>query len=166
MSIDALKRVVWFVILCIVQALVLNNIHLFNCATPLLYVYFVIIFPLNYPKWGLLLWSFMLGLVIDMFSNTPGEAAASLTLIGAIQPYFFQLFVQRDAPEDIKPSLRSIGHTKFLFYAFVIVFIYCLVFFTLESFNFFNWLQWLESVLGSTLITFILIITIESVKKK
>lgn len=165
MSIDVLKRVVWFVILCGVQALVLNHIHLFNCATPLLYVYFVVLFPLNYPKWGLLLWSFMLGLVIDMFSNTPGEAAASLTLVGASQPYFFQLFVQRDAPEDIKPSLRTIGPTKFSFYAFTLVLLHCLVFFTLESFNFFNWLQWLECILGSTLITFILIMTIESVKK-
>ncbi len=165
MSIDVLKRVVWFVILCGVQALVLNHIHLFNCATPLLYVYFVVLFPLNYPKWGLLLWSFMLGLVIDMFSNTPGEAAASLTLVGAAQPYFFQLFVQRDAPEDIKPSLRTIGPTKFSFYAFTLVLLHCLVFFTLESFNFFNWLQWLECILGSTLITFILIMTIESVKK-
>ena len=165
MSIDVLKRVVWFVILCGVQALVLNHIHLFNCATPLLYVYFVVLFPLNYPKWGLLLWSFMLGLVIDMFSNTPGEAAASLTLVGAAQPYFFQLFVQRDALEDIKPSLRTIGPTKFSFYAFTLVLLHCLVFFTLESFNFFNWLQWLECILGSTLITFILIMTIESVKK-
>ena len=42
MAIDLIKRITLFVSLCLVQALVLNQIHLFDCATPLLYVYFKI----------------------------------------------------------------------------------------------------------------------------
>lgn len=166
MAIDLVKRTFSFAVLCLVQALVLNRIHLLDCATPLLYVYMVIVFPYNYPKWGILLWSFMLGLAIDSFSNTPGVASASLTLVGAVQPYFFRLFVQRDAPEDISPSTASIGMAKFTFYASVLVLLYCLLFFTLETFSFFNWLQWLKCVGGSTVITVILVLTIESVRKK
>lgn len=60
MTIDLLKRTGWFLVFVLAQALVLGRIHLFNCATPLLYVYFVTSFPRNYPKWGTLLWSFML----------------------------------------------------------------------------------------------------------
>lgn len=166
MTIDLIKRLVSFAVLCLVQALVLNRIHLFDCATPLLYVYMVLIFPHNYPKWGVLLWSFMLGLSIDTFSNTPGVVSASLTLVGAIQPYFFNLFIQRDAPEDISPSVKSLGPAKFTFYAVVLVLLHCLLFFTLETFSFFNWLQWLKCVAGSTVITLILVLTIESVRSK
>ena len=36
MEFDIIKRVALFVVLCVVQALVLNHIHLFGCATPLL----------------------------------------------------------------------------------------------------------------------------------
>ncbi len=38
MSIDLVKRLATFVVLVLVQGLVFNQIHLFNCATPLLYI--------------------------------------------------------------------------------------------------------------------------------
>ena len=38
MSIDLIKRLGIFVVLVLVQGLVFNHIHLFNCATPLLYI--------------------------------------------------------------------------------------------------------------------------------
>lgn len=166
MTLDIFWQIGVSIILCLAQPLVLNHIHLFDCATPLLYVYMVLLFPRNYPKWGILLWSFIMGVVIDTFSNTPGVAAASMTLIGAIQPYYMEAFVPRDAVDDFRLSVATVGFVKYSLYSFVLVLIYCTVFFTLETFSFFNWLQWLESVLGSTAITFILIITIDSVRRK
>ena len=166
MAIDTLRRALVFVLLCLVQAVVLNQIHLFGCATPLLYVYFVIMFPRNYPKWASLLWSFALGLSIDMFSNTPGLAAASLTLVGALQPYLLELFLPRDAEENIKSSMATLGWSKFLTLTSIIVFIYCVVFFSLEALNFFNWLLWLECIGGSTILTIALILTLDSLRKK
>ena len=38
MSLDWIKNLVFFAVLLLAQALVLNYVHLFNCATPLLYV--------------------------------------------------------------------------------------------------------------------------------
>ncbi len=89
MNIETVKSIGTFVILLLAQALVLNHIHLFNCATPLLYVYMVLHFQRNAPKWSLLLWSFLMGLLVDVFSNTPGVAAGSMTFIGFIQPYLW-----------------------------------------------------------------------------
>lgn len=166
MTIDIFRRIGLFALLCLIQALVLNHIHLFGCAIPLFYIYFTLDSRRNYPRWGILLWSFFLGLAIDTFSNTPGVATASLTLIGVLQPYFFSLFYQQDAPDDIRPSMVGIGVTKYCSYVIPLVLLYCLVFFTLETFNFFNWLQWVKSVIGSTVLTVILILTIESVRKK
>ena len=166
MTIDLFKQLGAFVVLCAAQALVFNRIHLFGCATPLIYIYMILKLRRNYPQWGALLWSFALGLTIDAFSNTPGVAAASLTLIGAAQPYFMRLFVQRDAAEDLKPSIHTLGFTKFCFFTFCLTLLYCTVFFVLETFNFFNWVQWLLQVGGSTLVTFVMIITFDSVSKK
>jgi hypothetical protein len=45
------------------------------------------------------------------------------------------------------------------------VFIFCLLFFTLEMFSFFNWLYWLECVVGSTVLVTLLIVVMESVRR-
>jgi len=166
MSTDFLKRLGLFFVFLLSQAVMLGRIHLFNCATPLFYVYFVTMFPRNYPKWGILVWSFLLGLMVDIFYNTPGLAAASLTLIGAIQPYYFKLFVSHDAAEDLRPSLSSIGSLKYTNYIVVLVLLYSLVFHTLEMFSFFNWLHWLMCVVGSTIVTLALIFTFEVANRK
>ena len=165
MSIDFLKRLSWFGAFLLAQVLVLGQIHLFHYATPLLYVYFVTQFPRNHAKWAILLWSFMVGLLVDTFFNTPGVAAASLTLIGAIQPYYFELFVPRDSAEDLMPSLRNISPTKYAYYIVPLVSLYCMLFFSLEMFTFFNWLQWLLCVVSSALVTLLLIFTFEVAKK-
>ena len=106
MSLDLLKRLGLFVALCVAQILILNHIHLFGVVIPLLYVYFVITFHRNTPKWAILLWSFALGLAIDVFSNTPGLAAGSLTLIAIIQPYLLELFVPRDSIDELEVSVK------------------------------------------------------------
>ena len=155
-----------FAVLCLAQAFVFNRIHLFGCATPLIYIYMIIKLERNYPKWGMLLWGFALGLTVDVLSNTPGVAAASLTLIGAVQPYFMELFVQRDAAENLSPSLKTLGYGKFTFFASMLTLLYCIVFFTLETFSFFNLSQWIAQVLGSAIISLVIILTIESVRKQ
>lgn len=45
------------------------------------------------------------------------------------------------------------------------VLIFCIVFFTLEMFSFFNILFWLECVGGSTILTYLLILAIENVRR-
>ena len=165
MTIDLLRQLGVFAVLCLAQAFVFNRIHLFGCATPLIYIYMIIKLERNYPKWGILLWSFALGVTVDALSNTPGVAAASLTLIGAVQPYFMELFVQRDAAENLMPSLKTLGYGKFTFFASMLTLFYCLVFFTLETFSFFNFSQWVAQVLGSAIISLVIILTIESVRK-
>lgn len=166
MTIDLLKRTAWFLVFVLAQAIVLGRIHLFGCATPLLYVWFVALLPRNYPKWGSLLWSFLMGLSVDIFSNTPGVAAASLTLIGVLQPYFFTLFAPHDSVEDLEPSIKNIGPTKYIYYISVLVVLYCTLFYSLEMFSFLDWLFWLQCVVGSALVTLALILTFEIVRSK
>ena len=166
MTAEVIIRLVTFVILVLAQALVLNHIHLFGVATPLLYVYFVLLFRRNYPRWGILVWNFLLGLCIDVFSNTPGLTAASLTLLGLLQPYVLEPFVPRDSDDALMPGMRSLGVSKFISYTIVMVFLYALTFFSLEAFSFFNWLQWLLCVGTSTLLSVVFILVIENLRRK
>ena len=166
MNIEFLKRLLLFLGLLVAQVLVLNHIHLFGYAVPLLYIYFVISFRRNYPRWAILVWSFLLGLGVDVSSHTPGLAAASMTLMGLLQPYALELFVQRDSNDDLQPAICNLGPTRYLSYAAMLTGGYCLVFFTLESFTFFNWLHWLLSVTTSTALTLLLVMVIDNLRKQ
>lgn len=165
MSIDFLKRLLLFFGLLLAQVLVLNHVHLFGVAIPLLYVYFVLSFPRDYSRNGSLVWSFLLGLFIDIFSNTPGVAAFSMTLVAVLQPYILRLFIQRDNDDNIQPSIFALGINKYTLYALILIFVYCLTFFTMETFTFFNFGKWFLSVVGSTTLTLFIVVVIDNLRK-
>ena len=166
MNIQILRGALLFAVLLLVQVLVFNHIHLFNCATPLLCIYVALLFPRDIPRWAALFSCFIMGFLVDMFSNTPGVSMASLTFLGLIQPFVLNLFMQHDSADDLQPSMRSLGFGRFFYYTVVMVLVYCILFFTLETFNFFNWIQWLESIAGSMIITVILILTLDNFRSR
>lgn len=165
MATDILRRIILFIVLCLAQGLVLNHINLFGCATPLLYVYMALTFPRGYPRWAELLWCFFLGVSVDTFTNTPGVAAASMTLLGVIQPYILEIFMQRDSEEDFKPTLLNMGFISYIYYLLLLLVIYCLAYYSLEMFSFFNWLEWAKCVVGSMLVTAVLVFVIEHLRR-
>ena len=160
------SRLAMFVVLLLAQVLVLNHVWLMNVATPLLYVYFAITFPRNTEKGEVLVWCFILGLLVDIFSNTPGLAAGSLTLIGMIQTYLVELFVPRDSAENLEVSAATLGWGKFSMLSGILILIYCLLFFILEAFNFFDWQLWLLRAVCSAALTLGLMLAIESLRSK
>lgn len=165
MNIDFIHRIGLMVFFILVQVLILNHIHLFNVATPLVYVYFILLFPRNQQRWVSILLAFFLGLILDSFSNTPGETAFALTLTAFIQPYFLSLYLERDNSDNFTPSMAKMGFMKYATYVLLLTFIFCFTLFTLEAFSFFNWAQWLLCILGSWGVTSLIIIAIDSVRK-
>ena len=165
MNIDFIHRIGLMVFFILVQVLILNHIHLFNVATPLVYVYFILLFPRNQQRWVSILLAFFLGLILDSFSNTPGETAFALTLTAFLQPYFLSLYLERDNSDNFTPSMAKMGFMKYATYVLLLTFIFCFTLFTLEAFSFFNWAQWLLCILGSWGGTSLIIIAIDSVRK-
>ncbi|SEH63037.1 rod shape-determining protein MreD [Xylanibacter ruminicola] len=155
-----------FVALFVAQVLILNHVHLLGVGTPLLYVYFAITFRRNFPKWLVLVSCFLLGLLIDVFSNTPGLAASTMTLVALAQTYLIELVAPRDSAEDLEASAKVLGLTKFVTLSALLTLLYCLVFFALEAFNFFDVLLWLARSVISFVLTMVLILAVESVRSR
>lgn len=166
MNISLLKNLLFFLTLLLAQVLVLNHIHLFHAAMPLLYVYFLLPMQRGTPRWAILLWGFALGLSVDCFSNTPGVAAAAMTLVAFVQPYLLELFLSRDSADNLLPSFRSLGWSKYMAYAAILVLLHTLCFFALEAFDFYNLIQWLACTGGSFLLTLLLVLVIENMRKR
>lgn len=166
MKLSWINDLLVFVALLIAQATILNRIHLFDCATPLFYVYFVLPRRRNDSRWSTLLWCFALGMCVDMFTNTPGVAAASMTLVAFLQPYLLSLIIPRDSSDDFQPSFATLGTAKYLWYSAILVCLYCLTFFAIEAFSFFNWLHWLECAGGSAVLTLLFVYVTENIVRR
>ena len=68
------------------QALVLNHINFLGFINPYLYILFIIVFPLTGNKSLLIFLSFLLGLSVDMFSDSGGIHAAASVVIAYLRP--------------------------------------------------------------------------------
>lgn len=154
-------KVLWIIALWAIQVLVFNQIHILGCITPLISVYFLLLFPKNISRSALLVWGFAAGILIDLFSGTPGVVSASMTLTAFFLPSLLKLFVSKDAPEDLVPSIRSMGKWKFFQLLFLATLLHHIAFFLLEAFSFFNWKVLLTGMGGSIALSLLLMMTLE-----
>jgi hypothetical protein len=76
------------------------------------------------------------------------------------------LFVTRELAEDARPSVAELGRLKYFYYVTISTVIYCVAFYTLEMFAFFNWMQWIERIVGSSVLTILLIMLLEMAQKR
>ena len=88
-----------------------------------------------------------------------------MTLTAFVQPPLLELFVPRDAPETMKTSVSTLGYGRFLALSSILVLLFCLLFFTLEAFTFFHWQQWTFNVVGTSLLTIVFLMALETIRR-
>lgn len=79
-----------FILLMAAQILIFNNLNLLGYINPYPYMLFIILYPVNSNKYGLLIASFLLGITMDMFCNSGGVHAASCLVLAYYRPYIFK----------------------------------------------------------------------------
>lgn len=157
-------RLIWALVLLAFQVLVFNHIHLFGYATPVIYVYILCLQPLDTPRYSWLLWGFLTGLAADLFSETPGVGAASMTLTAMCAPVLLRLMVSKDSAEDMVPDYRTLGRWPFVWYVILLVMLQQAAFLLLEVFSFFNVLDMLYTYVGSCVLTVIFILVMAGIR--
>lgn len=163
MNTDMVKGIFYSIIILLMQVMVLNNIHLFGYATPFILVYIIVSMPINMPRWLALVVGFVLGILSDVFSNTPGMAAIPMTLLALIQQPLAKKLCNEEY-EEVWPSLHTMNFGNYLSLTTILVVLFCVIFYTLEQFTFFSIQQWLYYIGGSSLLTLLLIFAIESLR--
>ncbi len=162
-----IRTAVYITIFILLQVLVFNNIHLFSLFIPFVYIYIILKLPFGMTHSGIVLLSFLTGLVMDVFSNTFGIHAAASTLLGFVRPFLSERFVDvKELPEGSIPSYRLMGNRKFLYYVILLVSIHHISLFTIEAFSFFQPLLMIIRMFSSIFLTSLLIFIIESFNLK
>ncbi|MDR2968138.1 MAG: rod shape-determining protein MreD [Tannerellaceae bacterium] len=159
---DFVRNLIYFILFVSIQVLFLNHIHFLRMATPFLYVYFFLKLPYGMSRSQMLFLSFITGLAIDAFTNTPGMHAAACTLAGFVREPLIRFLIGKDMPEGLYPSFRTFGYGSFFRYTFLIVAIHHLILFGIESLSLFDPLSLALRILGSMAVTILLVFAAEA----
>jgi rod shape-determining protein MreD len=148
-----------FISLFLLQIIIFNNINLFGFISPFPYVLFIILFPVNGNKSALLISSFFLGLLLDIFSNSGGIHTTASILLAYFRPSIFKFaFGVSYEYQTIKLN-DTLTPERFSF-LFVAILLHHLVLFILEAFQFSLIFDILLRSITSTALTIIISIII------
>jgi len=156
------KILIYFVLYVSVQVLILNNIHLFKIATPLLYLYVIVKIPNNISRSQIIVIAFLLGIIMDVFSNTLGMHAAACSLAGMFRNSLMYSFSEKEIIEEDSPSYRTLGIGAFMRYVLVFVTLHHIALFSIESISLFDPVLLLFRIVASVILTALLIFIVEA----
>ena len=165
MKISYLYEWLRFMLLIILQVMLLNRIALFGVATPVLYIYFLLKLPVGRNQFYVIISGFLLGLIIDIFLNTPGMNAAATTIVAAFRRPIINLFFSRVEYDEFVPGMYTAAGAFIRFTIFTVLLHLTLLFF-IESFTLFNLMNTLLRIVSSSLISVVLILALDSLMYK
>ncbi len=148
-----------FLLLVLAQVLIVKNIDLGRFINPFLYVLFILLLPFETPGWLVMIVSFFLGLIIDMFYDTMGMHAAACVFMAFCRPSVLRLFSPREGYDfGTQPTIQYLGLPWFLSYAGILVFLHHLLLFYIEIFRFSEFFSTFFRILLSSIFTMLLVV--------
>ena len=162
MTKTVIQFIVLFVALVLLQ-LVFNKIVLWGIAMPVVFIYLILRLPVNLHDGWVLTIAFFTGLLLDIFSNTPGMNALACTVMAAVRRPVFNLFVSHEDEMNVPiPSVDSMGVGDYFKYMVVLVTLYCLLIFMIQAFTLHNIGLTLARIAGSSVLSIIIIFGLDS----
>ncbi|HKJ06506.1 MAG TPA: rod shape-determining protein MreD, partial [Flavobacteriaceae bacterium] len=113
-----LTNIIRFVFVVLLQILVVNQINFLGYINPMIYIVWIILYPLREKRFYIITLSFLLGLSIDFFSDTGGIHAAASAFIAYIRLPLLKAVLRKSEIDFILFNLRAISLGKaFIFIA-------------------------------------------------
>ncbi len=161
-----IQNILRFVLLVLFQVLVLNNIQFLGYVCPYIYLLFILSLPVQTPRWLTLILAFIIGLTVDVFSNTMGLHAFATVFMAFLRYPVIKLFVSLEENENPSPSLKTFGIANYIKYMLLLVLIHHVVLFSMEAFNFIGFGVLMLKTLISSVVTIVLILAVQFLKKE
>ncbi|MDP3311738.1 rod shape-determining protein MreD [Lutibacter sp.] len=152
----ALNNFIRFFGLILLQVFVLNQVNLFGFVNPMVYILWVVLYPIKKEQGTFLLLSFLLGIFIDIFMNSGGINAAATLFIAFIRMPILKMILGKSDFDFVSFNLRAIAFNKAFFYISFLTFLHHFIIFGLEYFSFSEF----TSIISKTLLTSIFTILI------
>ena len=154
-----LRNILRIIVLVLFQVYILNNIQISGFVNPYFYVLFIILLPFETPGWLLLSLGFVLGLSIDLFSNTPGLHASATVFMAFIRPAVLGYFAPRDGyVTGTFPRIYYYGFSWFFQYVAILILSHHFFLFYIEVFRLSDFFHTFARVILSSAFTLFLVV--------
>lgn len=146
MNSDLLNNILRFLGLLLLQIFVMDQVDFMGYICPLVYMLFMVLYPVDNNRWSFIIVSFIIGIVVDTFQDTGGAHAAASVTLAYLRPVLLKLvYGQGYLTKNLKITKSPID--RFLLLLALAVLLHHLVFFLLIYFNFSQILQALQMTL-------------------
>ena len=109
----------------LLQVVVLNEVLFSAYINPFLYVILIISLPLKTPKWFLLIYAFLLGFSIDLFSGSLGFHSTATILIAFVKPFISKITIPHNILGDTDEiTLKKVGNKAFIIFSLFLILIH------------------------------------------
>ncbi len=161
-------NIVRFIALLLLQVVICNHINFLGYVNPYIYIIFIFLFPIKENRLVFILVSFILGMLVDMFSDSGGVHAAAAVSLAYTRPILLKSsFGMLYEHHSIKFSNTEIG--SLITYITFGTLLHHFILFSLEIFSMSSILLILKKTLFSSIFTItlsVLIIILFSRNKK
>lgn len=125
-----------FLVLVLVQIFIFNNIEISGYINPYIYVLFLLLLPFGTAPGLVVLLGFILGLSIDIFSETLGMHTAATTFVAFSRTSVLKFFAPHDGyGKGTLPRINQYGLPWFIKYTTILVLLHHLLLFYIEMFQ-------------------------------
>jgi len=133
-----LQYILLFLLFGALQAFVFGRMQLGPFLYPCIYLLFIFLFPFGYKTPYLLLWSFAIGLSVDILSaGVLGMHTSATLCVGLLRQSVLKLVAaQGDFGPLATPGLHTLGYRRYLTFVTLLLLIHHSVLFGLEAFRF------------------------------
>ncbi|MDC0189594.1 rod shape-determining protein MreD [Flavobacteriales bacterium] len=150
-----MKRLQLFLFVIITQVFILNNIQFSGYINPYYYIIFILTIPLT-SRGFVLIQSFFIGFIIDVFSNTYGLHSFACVLASYVQ------LLLKNKVNNLKEGeesliIMNLPIEKFMFISVFFIGIHHFTLFFLETFSFKSILNTLTTTIASGIFTLLLL---------
>jgi hypothetical protein len=154
-----------FVIYLILQIVIIRNFVFFDVAFCFVYIACILLLPDEIaPIWVILI-SFLIGLLVDIFYNTAGIHASACVAIGYLRGYIIKfLFPTKGVENEVVISLKDMGAERFIRYVAILTIIHHSMLFFVEAGGFQFFLITVLKIICSVVFTTFMIITLQYVR--
>ncbi|MEC5165000.1 rod shape-determining protein MreD [Flavobacterium sp. PL11] len=159
MNSTLLSNILRFILLLSIQIVIFNNMIFLGYISPFPYILFIILYPVNGNKSALVAISFLLGILMDLFSNSGGIHATACLLLAYVRPSIFK-FAFGLSYEYQTIKLNDVLTPQRFSFILLSVIIHHLSLFLLEAFQLAYIIDTLITTLLSTIFTIIICIII------
>lgn len=144
-----------FVVLILLQVIICNQINFLDYINPYIYILFILLYNINNNRSLFLILSFILGFIVDVFSDTAGVHATASLCMAYARPVALKLsYGLQYEHQNLKFNPKPFGNL--LYYIAMMTLLHHLVLFSLEIFSVNHLLLILKKALFSSIFTIVL----------